>query len=96
MGFCDAHSRWVIAILYAEGGAEGIIDEMSDWSSFLPFVAVFLALGSFYFSFSFLEGDFDGDLAGSFSLLFDLPDFCDLSSADPFFLLLESPAMPNS
>jgi len=50
----------------------------------------------FYFYFfggdlAYLDGDFD--LGASFYLLFDFPDFTDLSSPYPFFLLFETPAI---
>ena len=78
---------------YADGGAVGIIDDTSDWSSFFAFEPAFFGFAYFYF----LEGDFEGDLGAYFYLLFDFPDFTDLSSfaASPFFLLFESLPISN-
>ena len=79
---------------YAAGGAVGRIEETSDWSSFFTFDPAFFGL--LYFYFYFFDGDLEGDFGSlSLSLLFDFPDFTDLSSPYPFFLLFESPAILN-
>ena len=78
---------------YAEGGAVGKIDDTSDWSSFFIFEPAFFGFDYFYFFSYFLEGDFEGDFGDYLSLLLDLPDFKDLSSPAPFFLLFESLAI---
>lgn len=81
-------------LIYADGGAVGIIDDTSDWSStFLAFDPYFFGFAYFYF----FVGDLDGDFDPYFYLLFDFPDFADFYdlSPSPFFLLLESPAISN-
>lgn len=83
----------VYILWYADGGAVARMEDTSDWSSFLALDPPFF--GFTYFYFYFLDGDLDGDFDAYFSLLFDLPDFTDLSSLAPsaFFLLFESPAI---
>lgn len=77
----DVRNRYYKSDKYAEGGAVGIIDDTSDWSSF------FILDAFFYFTdlpslAYFLEGDFEGafgDFYPYFYLFFDLPDFPDLT-----------------
>lgn len=79
---------------YAAGGEVGRIDETSDWSYFFAFEGFFYLTYFYFFDGDFdgyFEGDF-GDLEPYFYLLFDLPDFTDLSPST-FFLLFESPAI---